>query len=221
MYDLVLKNGLIVDGTRSKPYQANVCVQDGKIVKITQEEQLEAKEILDVSGMAVSAGFIDIHSHSDACPLVDYAPESKLYQGVTTEIVGNCGVSILPSSPERQEEIEKYFFSELELPSGDLKLNGIYGMKDYAKAVEKKLKANGILCTVDERAEKIGFKIREARLDKLPYMLVVGQKEEEEQTVSVRSRFKGDEGSQKLDDFIAAITEEIRTKEIRKEEVQE
>ena len=137
MYDLVLKNGLIVDGTRSKPYQANVCVQDGKIVKITQEEQLEAKEILDVSGMAVSAGFIDIHSHSDACPLVDYAPESKLYQGVTTEIVGNCGVSILPSSPERQEEIEKYFFSELELPSGDLKLNGIYGMKDYAKAVEE------------------------------------------------------------------------------------
>lgn len=92
---------------------------------------------------------------------------------------------------------------------------------DYAKAVEKKLKANGIRCTVDERAEKIGFKIREARLDKLPYMLVVGQKEEEEQTVSVRSRFKGDEGSQKLDDFIAAITEEIRTKEIRKEEVQE
>ena len=92
---------------------------------------------------------------------------------------------------------------------------------DYAKAVEKKLKANDILCTVDERAEKIGFKIREARLDKLPYMLVVGQKEEEEQTVSVRSRFKGDEGSQKLDDFIAAITEEIRTKEIRKEEVQE
>ena len=92
---------------------------------------------------------------------------------------------------------------------------------DYAKAVEKKLKANDIICTVDERAEKIGFKIREARLDKLPYMLVVGQKEEEEQTVSVRSRFKGDEGSQKLDDFIAAITEEIRTKEIRKEEVQE
>ena len=92
---------------------------------------------------------------------------------------------------------------------------------DYAKAVEKELKANGILCTVDERAEKIGFKIREARLDKLPYMIVVGQKEEEEQTVSVRSRFKGDEGSQKLDDFIAAITKEIRTKEIRKEEVQE
>ena len=92
---------------------------------------------------------------------------------------------------------------------------------DYAKAVEKELKANGILCTVDQRAEKIGFKIREARLNKIPYMLVVGQKEEEEQTVSVRSRFAGDEGSQKLEDFIAAITKEIRTKEIRKEQVEE
>lgn len=92
---------------------------------------------------------------------------------------------------------------------------------DYAKAVEKELKANGILCTVDQRAEKIGFKIREARLDKLPYMLVVGQKEEEEKTVSVRSRFAGDEGSQKLDDFIAAVTKEIRTKEIRKEQTEE
>ncbi len=92
---------------------------------------------------------------------------------------------------------------------------------DYAKNVEKELKKNGILCTVDERSEKIGFKIREARLDKIPYMLVVGQKEEEEQTVSVRSRFAGDEGSQKLSDFIAAISEEIRTKAIRKEEVTE
>ena len=56
------------------------------------------------------------------------------------------------------------------------------------------LKDNGILSTVDSRSEKIGYKIRQARLDKLPYMLVVGQKEEEDGTVSVRSRFAGDEG---------------------------
>ena len=74
---------------------------------------------------------------------------------------------------------------------------------------------------MDNRSEKIGFKIREARLDKLPYMLVVGQKEEEEGTVSVRSRFAGDEGSKKLEDFIAFIKKEIDTKEIRKEEVTE
>ena len=83
------------------------------------------------------------------------------------------------------------------------------------------MKANGILCSVDNRSEKIGYKIREARLEKLPYMLVVGQKEAEEHTVSVRSRFAGDEGAQSLDAFIAQISEEIRTKKIRKEEVQE
>ncbi len=91
----------------------------------------------------------------------------------------------------------------------------------YAAEVEKKLKANGILCSVDNRSEKIGYKIREARLDKLPYMLVVGQQEEEEHTVSVRSRFAGDEGVKALDEFIEQISKEIRTKEIRREQPQE
>ena len=90
---------------------------------------------------------------------------------------------------------------------------------DYANSVEEKLKANGIRCSVDSRSEKIGYKIREARLQKIPYMLVVGQKEEEEGVVSVRSRFKGDEGAQSLDAFIDDICKEIRTKEIRKVEV--
>ncbi len=92
---------------------------------------------------------------------------------------------------------------------------------DYAAKVEAELKANGILATTDKRSEKIGFKIRETRLAKVPYMLVVGQKEEEEGLVSVRSRFAGDEGQKTLDAFIDQICKEIRTKEIRKEEVVE
>lgn len=86
----------------------------------------------------------------------------------------------------------------------------------YAQKVNAALKENGILSTVDSRSEKIGYKIRQARLDKLPYMLVVGQKEEEDGTVSVRSRFAGDEGVKPLDTFIDDICREIRTKEIRK-----
>ena len=93
--------------------------------------------------------------------------------------------------------------------------------ENYAKEVEQELKKNGILATVDNRSEKIGFKIRDARLAKLPYMLIVGQKEEEEKNVSVRSRFAGDEGSKPLGEFIDQICKEIRTKEIRKEEVKE
>lgn len=87
----------------------------------------------------------------------------------------------------------------------------------YADQVAAELKKNGVDVTVDGRSEKIGFKIRAARLDKLPYMLVVGQQEEADGTVSVRSRFAGNEGVRPLDDFIDQICKEIRTKEIRKE----
>lgn len=92
---------------------------------------------------------------------------------------------------------------------------------DYANEVLNRLRDNTIKATVDLRAEKIGYKIREARLQKVPYMLVVGQKEEEEQKVSVRSRYLGDEGMKDLDEFIDDICKEIRTKEIRKIEVEE
>ena len=80
------------------------------------------------------------------------------------------------------------------------------------------LKAAGIRADIDTRAEKMGYKIREAQLQKIPYMLVVGGKEEENEAVSVRSRFKGDEGQMKLDDFLAAIKEEIANRENRKVE---
>ncbi len=92
---------------------------------------------------------------------------------------------------------------------------------EYAEKVRAELKANGVLAEVDNRSEKIGYKIREARKSRVPYMLVVGQQEEEQGLVSVRSRFAGDEGQKPLADFIDQICKEIRTKEIRKEEVVE
>ena len=92
---------------------------------------------------------------------------------------------------------------------------------DYADKVLKELKKNGILATIDNRSEKIGYKIRETRMARVPYMLVVGQQEEEQGKVSVRSRFAGDEGQKDLADFIKDICEEIRTKEIRKVTVEE
>lgn len=91
----------------------------------------------------------------------------------------------------------------------------------YAEQVLKELKQNGIDATIDQRSEKIGFKIREARLDRLPYMLIVGQKEEEENVVSVRSRFCGDEGQKSLLAFIQSVCQEIRTKEIRNITIQD
>ena len=92
---------------------------------------------------------------------------------------------------------------------------------EYAEKVRKELQDNGVMVTVDHRAEKIGYKIRETRLQRVPYMLVVGQKEAEEGFVSVRSRFLGDEGQKPLATFVDEICKEIRTKEIRKIEVTE
>jgi len=92
---------------------------------------------------------------------------------------------------------------------------------EYADKVLQELKKNDIDATVDHRSEKIGFKIRDARLKRVPYILVVGEKEQEAGTVAVRSRYLGDEGPKPLDTFINDICKEIRTKEIRKIEVTE
>ena len=83
---------------------------------------------------------------------------------------------------------------------------------DYLNTVKAKLEAAGIRCEVDDRSEKIGFKIRSAQMEKVPYMLVAGDKDIEAGTVSVRSRKDGDEGASSLEDFIGRITEEIATK---------
>jgi threonyl-tRNA synthetase len=87
---------------------------------------------------------------------------------------------------------------------------------DYAEKVAKELKRNGVLVGVDARSEKIGYKIRDARKARVPYMLVLGQQEEENSTVAVRSRYAGDEGVKPLSEFVSQICNEIRTKEIRK-----
>ena len=89
---------------------------------------------------------------------------------------------------------------------------------EYGEKVLAELEAAGIRAEIDKRAEKIGYKIREAQMQKIPYMLVVGAKEEESGVVSVRSRFAGDEGQKSLADFITVVKEEIEKKEIREVE---
>ena len=83
---------------------------------------------------------------------------------------------------------------------------------DYAKKVEEEMKAKGIRVKLDDRSEKIGYKIREAQLEKVPYMVIVGQKEEEENILSVRSRKDGDIGSMETNEFIEKVIKEDKEK---------
>lgn len=91
---------------------------------------------------------------------------------------------------------------------------------DYAYEVARKLKDKKVRVSVDDRSEKLGYKKRAARLEKTPYILVVGEKEQEEGTVSVWSRYLGDEDSRSVEQFVSEITEEIKNKTIRKVEIE-
>ena len=92
---------------------------------------------------------------------------------------------------------------------------------DYAEQVKKQLDDAQIRAELDMRSEKIGYKIREAQMQKIPYMLIVGQKEQEERLVSVRSRFEGDEGQKSLHEFIGSLKEEIQSRTAREVKGQE
>jgi len=92
MYDLLITNGLIIDGTGSAPYRADVAVSHGDIAAIGSLPGT-AQHILDAAGLVVAPGFIDLHTHSDLSFLLDPTAQSKVRQGVTLELAGNCGSS--------------------------------------------------------------------------------------------------------------------------------
>ncbi len=100
MYDLYIHNATIVDGTGRKRYRAHVGVTCGKIVEIGAVPKKQAKRIIDAEGKVLAPGFIDMHSHSDTMILVNPEAESKINQGVTTEVIGNCGNSLAPLAGE-------------------------------------------------------------------------------------------------------------------------
>jgi len=103
MYDLVIKNGLVIDGSGNPWFKADIAVKDGKIVEIGEVPRSKADEVIDAAGLIVCPGFIDMHSHSDFFLLVNPKAESKIRQGVTTEVIGNCGASIFPILPRKVE----------------------------------------------------------------------------------------------------------------------
>ena len=92
MYDLLITNGLIIDGTGSAPYRADVAVSQGDIVAIGSLPGT-AQHTLDAAGLVIAPGFIDLHTHSDMSFLLDATAQSKVRQGVTLELAGNCGSS--------------------------------------------------------------------------------------------------------------------------------
>src|SRR3954470_16151086 len=107
-FDLVIRGGTVFDGTGRAGERADLAVRDGRIAAIGALHDATAPRVIDAEGLAVAPGFIDIKTHSDFTLPINPKAESKVRQGVTTEIVGHCGFSVAPALPGKVELLRDY-----------------------------------------------------------------------------------------------------------------
>ena len=108
MDDLVIRGGEVLDGTGAPPVRADVAIRDGRIVAVAADHAAAARRTLDARGLMVAPGFIDIKTHSDFTLPYATGAESKVFQGVTTEVIGHCGLSVAPALPGRARLLQDY-----------------------------------------------------------------------------------------------------------------
>ncbi len=108
MDDLLIQGGQLIDGTGSPGREADVSISSGRVVAIEPRATRPARRVIDAQGQVVAPGFIDIHTHSDFTLPLNQRAESKIRQGVTLEVVGNCGFSVAPALPERVAMLREY-----------------------------------------------------------------------------------------------------------------
>ena len=108
MDELAIRGGLVVDGTGAPAREADVAVSNGRIVAVEAGSARPARRVIDARGQVVAPGFIDIHTHSDFTLTLNPRAEGKVRQGVTTEVVGNCGFSAAPALPGTADLLREY-----------------------------------------------------------------------------------------------------------------
>ena len=119
MLDWLLKNGCVVDGTGAQPYVADIGVRDGKIVEVGSITQ-PSKKTIDATGLWITPGFIDIHTHYDGQATWDDCFTPSIYHGVTTLVMGNCGVGFAPVRPGHEDDLIKLMEGVEDIPGAAL-----------------------------------------------------------------------------------------------------
>jgi len=169
MFDVIITNGLVVDGSGRPATKTDVGIEADKITAVGDLQHAQAARTIDAAGMVVSPGFVDIHTHSDLSLLVEPYGKSKVMQGVTTEVSGNCGYSPFPISPERT-------------PLLRATLSGLFGedvdwawtnLKEYRDVIAKKGVGMNIAPLVGHSAIRgtvVGFEERQATPDEIEAM---------------------------------------------------
>src|SRR6266404_293697 len=107
-WDILIRGGLVIDGSGRPGELADVAIAGGRIARIGAGLAGDAGRLIDAAGLAVTPGFIDIKTHSDFTLPINPQAESKVRQGVTTEIVGHCGFSVAPVLPGKRQLIQDY-----------------------------------------------------------------------------------------------------------------
>src|SRR5271165_2544172 len=108
VWDILIRGGLVIDGSGRPGEIADLAVSDGRIAAVGRGMSGAAHKTIDAAGLAVAPGFIDIKTHSDFTLPINPKAESKVRQGVTTEIVGHCGFSVAPALPGKVELLRDY-----------------------------------------------------------------------------------------------------------------
>jgi len=119
MYDLIIRGGTVVDGTGATPRQTDVAIQDGRIAAVGSDLG-EAERVVDATGLTVTPGFVDVHTHYDAQLTWDPHLTPSSYHGVTTAVVGNCGVGFAPAQPERHDWLIQLMEGVEDIPGAAL-----------------------------------------------------------------------------------------------------
>ncbi|MGB9821317.1 MAG: N-acyl-D-amino-acid deacylase family protein [Pseudothermotoga sp.] len=167
MYDLLILNAMIIDGTSSPWFYGDIGINAGKISAIGNLKRRKARKTIDAKGLFVAPGFIDIHSHSDFHALVDYKCESKVRQGVTTEIIGNCGYSLAPLLGEALHESRRSHFEQYGVEAG------WQSVEEYLQVLEKSQPSINYATLVGHgtiRKSVMGYEKREPTKDELSQM---------------------------------------------------
>ncbi len=187
-YDILITGGRIIDGTGNPWFRADIGIKNGKIVSIGKLSGEEAKEVISAEKLIVCPGFIDIHSHSDFTLLVNPRAESKVRQGVTTEIIGNCGSSAAPILGQLRDEMsrvaERY----------GIKIDWTY-MGEYLR----KLEENGIAVNVatyvgfaNIRVAVMGYENREPNKEELEEMKSLAARSMDEGAIGLSTGLRYD-----------------------------
>lgn len=152
MYDVIISNASIYDGSGNPWFKSDIGIKDGRIVCVRQLKGEETRHVIDASRFAVAPGFIDIHCHSDALLFASPREEGKILQGVTTEVIGNCGISATPVSGENLGLLKKYtasIFANIEMPWD------WYTVSDFLQRIDERGSITNVASLVGEGTVRI------------------------------------------------------------------